>query len=257
MRPKKGGAVSMLKIGGVKLGEVPRVVLAVDGESPAAAQAAEEGVDILEARVDLFSGSLTSASVVDEVKVLKRHEMPLIGTIRAQRERGKAKLSDAQRAALYQHISPLVDAIDVDVSDGILKPVVAWARRNKNTVILSHHDFHGTPSEATLERVVRNAAALGADVIKVATLAKDERDVVRLLQFTAAHRRKNLVTITMGNIGSVSRLLFPLVGSLMTYTNVSPSDGQIPVKRLIEDLRFYCPRYNEALISRLGLSEDA
>ena len=253
MLPKKGGAVSMLKIGGVKLGDVPRVVLAVDGESPAAAQAAEEGVDILEVRVDLFSGSLTSASVVDEVKILKRHGMPLIGTIRSQRERGKAKLSGAQRADLYQNISPLVDAIDVDVSDGILKPVVALARRNKNTVILSHHDFHGTPSEATLEQVVRNATALGADVIKVATLAKNERDVVRLLQFTAAHRRKNLVTIAMGNIGSVSRLLFPLVGSLLTYTNVSPSDGQIPAKRLIEDLRFYCPRYHEALISRLGL----
>lgn len=257
MLPKKGGAVSMLKIGGVKFGDVPRVVLAVDGESPTVAQAADEGVDILEARVDLFSGSLTSAGVVGEVKVLKRHELPLIGTIRSQRERGKAKLSDAQRADLYQHISPLVDAVDVDVSAKILEPVVASARRNKNTIILSHHDFHGTPSEAMLEQIVRQATALGADVIKVATLAKDESDVMRLLQFTAAHRQKNLVTIAMGSIGAVSRLLFPLAGSLMTYTHVSPSDGQIPAKRLIEDLRLYYPRYNEALINRLGLLESA
>lgn len=247
----------MLRIGSVKLGNLPRVVLGVDGESPAVSQAAGEGVDILEVRVDLFNGQLTSAGVVDEVKVLKRHEMPLIATIRGQDEGGKARLSDAQRADLYQKISPLVDAIDIDLRAAMLRPVVASARRNKNTIILSHHDFHSTPSVSGLEQIVNKATALGANIVKIATLAKNESDVVRLLQFTVAHRHKNLVTIAMGNIGSVSRLLFPLAGSLMTYTSVSPSDGQIPAKRLIKDLRFYYPRYNEELINRIGLLEFA
>lgn len=247
----------MVKIGDVKLGDLPRVVLGVDGESHAVAQAAGEGIDILEVRIDLFEGQLTSASVVDEVKVLKRHEMPLIGTIRSQDEGGKARCSDAQRADLYQKISPLVDAIDIDLRAAILKPVVASAQRSKNTVILSHHDFHGTPSESELKRIASQATALGADVIKIATLAKKESDVVRLLQFTVAHRQKNLVTIAMGTVGSISRLLFPLAGSLLTYTSVSPSEGQIPAKRLIEDLRFYYPRYNEELINRIGLLEFA
>ena len=248
----------MLKIGDVKLGKLPRVVLGVIGESPVVAQAAGEGVDILEVRVDLFGGQLTQASVVDEVKVLKRHEMPLIGTIRGKGEvRGKVKLSDAERAALYQNISPLVDAIDIDLSATILKSVVAVARRNKNTVILSHHDFDGTPSESRLKQIVGKASKLGADIIKIATLAKNESDVLRLLQFTAAHRPKNLITIAMGNIGTVSRLVFPLAGSLMTYTSVALSDGQIDAKRLIEDLRLYYPRYNEELIIRTRALEFA
>lgn len=248
----------MLKIGDVKLGTLPRVVLGVIGESPVVAQAAGEGVDILEVRVDLFGGQLTQASVVDEVKVLKRHEMPLIGTIRGTGEvRGTVKLSDAERAALYQNISPLVDAIDIDLSAAILKSVVAAARRNKNTVILSHHDFDGTPSESRLKQIVGKASKLGADIIKIATLAKNESDVLRLLQFTAAHRPKNLITIAMGNIGTVSRLVFPLAGSLMTYTSVALSDGQIDAKRLIEDLRLYYPRYNEELIIRTRALEFA
>ncbi len=248
----------MLKIGDVKLGKLPRVVLGVIGESPVVAQAAGEGVDILEVRVDLFEGQLTQASVVDEVKVLKRHEMPLIGTIRGKGEvRGKVKLSDAERADLYQNISPLVDAIDIDLSATILKPVVAAARRNKNTVILSHHNFNGTPSESGLRQIIGKASKLGADIIKIATLAKNESDVLRLLQFTAAHRPKNLVTIAMGNIGTVSRLMFPLAGSLMTYTSVALSDGQIDAKRLIADLRLYYPRYNEALIIRTRALEFA
>jgi 3-dehydroquinate dehydratase-1 len=247
----------MLKIGGVTLGELPRVVLGVDGESPSAAQAASEGVDILEVRVDLFAGQLTPSQIVDAVKALKRHEMPLIGTIRQQGEGGKSRLSDAQRADIYHKISPLVDAIDIDVRAAMLKPVVASARRNRNTVILSHHDFRGTPSTTELARMVGKAAALGADITKIATLAKSERDVVRLLEFTMRHRRQHLVTIAMGHIGSVSRLFFPLVGSLLTYTSVSPSNGQVPAERLIEDLRLYYPRYHEALMNRARVVEFA
>lgn len=245
-----------LKIGDVKLGTLSRVVLGVDGECPAVAEAAQAGVDILEVRVDLLD-TLAPSQVVSEVKVLKRHEMPLIGTIRSQAEGGKANVSDTQREDLYKRISPLVQAIDLDLSSSILKPVIAAARRNKNTVILSHHNFKKTPNDATLTDIVKKAHGLGADIIKIAVRANDEGDVVRLLEFTLAHRGKNLVTISMGSIGSVSRLLFPLAGSVMTYTSVTPSDGQIPPQRLIEDLRLYYPRYNESVIARTKSLEFA
>jgi 3-dehydroquinate dehydratase-1 len=243
----------MIKIGRVQLGRVPRVVLGVDGESPAVAHAVEAGVDVLEFRVDQFSGSLTSSGVAEEAKVLKRHQLPLIGTIRSHQERGRARLSEHQRAALYEALSPVVDAIDIDLRAAIVLRVVASARRNKNVVLLSHHDFHATPPESALKRIVSRATDLGADIIKIATFAKHEEDVMRLLRFTWAHRPKHLVTTAMGPIGTVSRLVFPLVGSLMTYTNVVPSDGQIPATRLIEHLRVYYPRYHEELIARLGV----
>ena len=246
----------MPKIGGVKLGELPRVVLGVDGDSHAVVQAATEGVDILEVRVDLFP-HLDSQHVVEEVKLLKRYELPLIGTVRNQHESGKTNLATAQQEELYGKISPLVDAIDVDMDTAIAKNVVSVARRNQNTIIVSHHDFKGTPSDSELRQILSRATDLGADIVKIATLAKNETDVVRLLQFTSAHRQKNLVAIAMGSTGSLSRLVFPLVGSLMTYTSVTPSDGQIPAKRLIEDLRFYYPRYNEGLINRISLLEFA
>lgn len=248
--------VSVPKIGSVQLGDLPRVVLGVDGNAPVVAQATGEGIDILEVRVDLFS-KLTPTSVVEEVKALRRHGLPLIGTVRSREEGGNAEITDSQRADLYAKISSLVDAIDIDLSAGTLKSVIATARDNRNTLILSHHDFHSTPSERELEKIVGKATSLGADVVKIATLAEDESDVVRLLQFTLKHQDKNLVTIAMGSKGSISRLLFPLAGSLMTYTSVSPADGQIPAKRLLEDLRLYYPRYNEELINRLGLLEYA
>ena len=246
----------MLKIGSVQLGNVPRVILCVDGNLSAVAQAAGEGVDILEIRVDLFR-NLAPASVVTEVRALRRHRLPLIGTVRSELEGGAASITEIQRIELYTKVAPLVDAIDVDLAAKTLTEIIKVVHSNKKVLILSHHDFNGTPAEATLTHIVKKAGTLGADIVKIATMAQNEQDLVRLLQFTLHHRSKNLVTIAMGSKGSFSRLTFPLAGSLMTYTSMSPTDGQIPAKRLIEDLRFYYPAYNEELINRLGLLEYA
>jgi len=49
------------------------------------------------------------------------------------------------------------------------------------------------------------------------------------------------VVIAMGALGSISRLTFPLAGSLLTYTSLSPFDGQIPLDVLVAHLRLYYP----------------
>jgi len=82
-------------------------------------------------------------------------------------------------------------------------------------------------------------------VIKLAAWARTPEDVARLFDLTLRNRRSNLVTIAMGTRGSISRLMFPLAGSLLTYTSVSPSDGQLPLKELVQGLRLWYPRYRE------------
>ncbi len=89
---------------------------------------------------------------------------------------------------------------------------------------------------------MRQASGRGAHIVKIATLAKTAHDVQRLLQVTLAQRGQPLVTIAMGRVGSVSRLAFPLAGSLLTYTSLRPAHGQIPLTRLIADLQFYYPK---------------
>jgi 3-dehydroquinate dehydratase-1 len=239
----------MPHIGGVQLGILPRVVLSVDGESPAVAHAIGEGIDILEARVDFFA-HLSPASVAKTVHALKRHHLPVIGTIRSQAEGGKAQIPEAQRATLYTIIAPFVDALDVDLRAPCVRRVAALARDHHHTLMLSHHDFRRMPPVARLDGIVSQARKLHADVIKIAAVARDERDVLTLLQWTLQHRQHHLVTVAMGATGAISRLLLPLAGSLLTYTSLSPRDGQIPAPQLIADLRRYYPRYDEALAHR-------
>ena len=230
------------RIGRVALGTVPRVVLAVDGDAPALVrQARNAGVDLLEARVDQFN-SLDADAVARQIARLKRSGLPVIGTVRARAEGGAAALSNAQRRGLYERIIPLVDAVDVDLrSPSVVKAVIAAARRHRTTVILSHHDFQTTPSAHALERIVQRARYLGADLIKVATMARGPEDMMRLLELTLTHRASHLVTIAMGPQGSISRVLFPLAGSLLTYTHRKPSHGQLPLPELVRLLRCCAP----------------
>jgi 3-dehydroquinate dehydratase-1 len=239
-----------LKIGHVELGNIPRVVLAVSRDTTGLRDALATGVDILELRVDQLQPA-GSADLVAQVMSLKRYGVPIIGTVRSVREGGASALSSARRATLYAALSPLVDAVDVEVNSApSLASTLRLARENGNLIILSYHHFSKTPALGKLEEVLAAAVSHDADVTKIATQARTPADVIRLFRFTEEHRSRHLVTMAMGAMGSVSRLLLPLAGSLLTYTNVTPSHGQIPVTRLIDDLRFYYPAYDADIVTR-------
>jgi 3-dehydroquinate dehydratase I len=259
MKPSRRQAAgkSSVAIGGLPLGVIPRVVLAISGDGPWLATAADNGVDILEVRVDQLRQHAIGA-VTATVKRVKRYGLPIIGTVRSKSEGGARRLGGSQRASLYDAISPLVDAIDTELSSvAELEGCIARARGRGNTIILSYHNFSATPSIKELETIVERAGDNGADIIKIATQAVDSSDVMKMLRFTESHKHRNLVTITMGAVGSLSRLVFPAAGSLMTYTNLSPANGQIPLDMLVDHLRFYYPAYNQELIGRLQLLEYA
>ena len=246
----------MLKIGNVRLGEVPRVVLGIVGNYSTLSLAAKSGVNIFEARVDQFE-PVDTVFVVNEIKAIRKLDLPIIGTVRSKKEGGKANLSDSRRIALYEKISPLVDAIDIELysSETVKKEIKAMARKNGNVVIFSYHNFGKTPSEGELDRILKEAKSEGADIVKIATFGESDSDITRLFEFTVKNKSKNLATISMGARGSISRLLFLLAGSLMTYSSVEPSNGQIPIDDLVQHLRMYYPRFNEEIISRLELLE--
>jgi 3-dehydroquinate dehydratase-1 len=226
---------------------VPRVVLAVDGDRPAILRRARRaGVDLIEARVDQFRRRDPS-TVAHTIARLRHYGLPVIGTVRSRLEGGATALSEVQRLQLYARLIPLVDAVDVELrAASLARTVIQAARKARVTVLVSYHDFHATPSMNVLTHLMHRARHLGADVIKIATMAQRADDITRLLEFTLAHRRQHVVTIAMGPAGSVSRLMFPLAGSLLTYTHDTPSHGQLPLRELATFLRRYSPAFAAA-----------
>ena len=165
----------------------------------------------------------------------------MLATIRSKAEGGKSGISEKERLRLFQNIMPFVDAVDIELSSKkILNQVVSKAHAHKKKAIISYHNFKNTPEQKRLETIVKNCKKAGGDMVKIATFAREKKDIARLAALTLSH--KNIIVIAMGRLGIVSRIFFPALGSLLTYCPVTgPSaPGQLSLKTtatLLKELR--------------------
>jgi len=220
-------------IGGIVLdGTVPRIV-AAGGEAELEALAAADGADLVELRADLFDDPRpdTVVAALDRLRLAGR---PVILTVRAAREGGNA-MDEERRRALYMAGLPHAQAIDVEIaSTALVGELAPQARALGRTLVLSAHALDDTPPEAELLALVDRAAALGADVTKLATQTRDLDDVRTLLAVTLAARHRGIVTVGMGPMGPLSRVVLAAAGSLFAYAAVGrpTAPGQLPVAEL-------------------------
>lgn len=220
----------------------PRIVLVIT-DIETNPQIKRFKVDVLELRVDLLEKRSVDA-LIKEIKHRRILKIPILLTIRNQREEGASNVfSDQEKWALLEAGLPLVNLVDIELSSPLLKQTVALAHRLKKEVIVSSHNFKAMPDIDQLERTFRQSRAAGADFIKIAAQAKSSDDVWRLIDFTRKHKDENIITMSMGSLGKLSRLITPFAGSQYIYTFIGTpkAPGQIDIKTLAEHLKFYYP----------------
>jgi 3-dehydroquinate dehydratase-1 len=190
---------------------------------------AQRGAGILEMRIDCFEEPLDA--IIDYcAHVRKNLRLPMIGTVRENdRTRGN-------RLRLFEAIAPHVDCIDIEIDADIAPEIITLAR--DKTIMISEHDFESTPDMPGLQRIADTALGMGADIVKIATMATSRADVRRLLRFTE-ESEAHLTTMAMGPIGAVSRFIAPLFGSLFTYGYIDEpvAPGQLPAEELAALIR--------------------
>lgn len=173
-------------------------------------QAGRAPVDALEVRAD----TLPRPPLPEEIAALPR---PVILTVRGLVEGGARPLSDATRLALYEELLPGAAAVDIELrSAKTLGETITAAKATHKTVILSFHDFTGTPSLARLRRLVIRAHDAGADIVKIATQTTTPIEIARLLTLQA-ETSTPLAVMGMGPLGRAARLLFACAGSTLNY----------------------------------------
>src|SRR2546422_464691 len=197
-----------LAIGSVELSDrAPRIV-AAGGEAELEALAAAGGADLVELRADLCEEPRpeTLPSLLARLRAGGR---PVILTARAAAEGGRA-MDEARRRALYAAGLPHAEAIDVEIaSTALAAELVPQARAAGKTVMLSAHALHATPPAAALLELVDRAEALGADLTKLVTHARNLGDLRVLLEVTLAARARGIVTLATGPAGPLSRVVLP------------------------------------------------
>lgn len=200
--------------------------------------------DVIEWRVDYFEGIGDTAAVLDTGRALRAAvgDAPIIFTRRSIKEGGEPiAISDEDVVRLYDAVgaSGLVDFLDFEMSNdaGQVQRVRESARGHGTRVVLSYHNFGYTPGLDFLVQRFLEAERLGGDVAKVAVMPRDRNDVLTLLAATAqaeAKARIPLISMSMGPLGSVTRMIGGVFGSSLTFAvgEGSSAPGQIPIADL-------------------------
>lgn len=167
---------------------------------------------------------------------------PMIFTIRSEREAGqKISLTEDEKVQLLSELckSPAVDSIDFEVSNDPehIKVLRRVSKSHNKKLILSYHNFDFTPDNAAIMQQAIKSESYGADIAKVAVMPEHKDDVLRLLNVTKEmddDLRIPIITMSMGDIGSLSRIVGWAYGSIMTFgLGVQRSaPGQVPIDKL-------------------------
>ena len=121
--------------------------------------------------------------------------------------------------------------IEIEAPVDFLEYVKVYAQVNGAKVIISYHDFNGTPSFDELRQIADVCRRKGADIVKIVTTAHNISDAVRTLdlyklpgwakEFTTNNYSQvkdvKLLAFSMGEAGQFSRYLCLKLGAPYTY----------------------------------------
>ena len=199
--------------------------------------------EMIEWRVDAFEecNSVNALkAVIEEVAPLLKDTL-FVYTYRTKRQGGLGELpedvvADIRLAAAE---TGLVDFIDgeyfmIDHPRKIIKEL----KKFDVHIIASHHDFNDTPGNRIINSILEKMNDSGADVVKLAVMPQTMDDVMNLLietnDFHNRYPKKPLITMSMGKLGSVSRVIGEYVGSCVTFgaKEVASAPGQLEYSEL-------------------------
>ena len=176
----------------------------------------------------------------DLKRLFRSHPGPVIATNRLAAEGGQWSGNEADRRALLEEAL----ALGADFLDLELAADPAWRReltqrRGEAQIILSWHDFSGTPDAARLEATLEKMLAQEADVIKMVTMAQQPEDNLRLLSLIpqAKAAGREIIAFCMGPAGKWSRITAPLLGSFLTFAPFTKKGASAPGQLTVNEVK--------------------
>lgn len=179
--------------------------------------------DLLEWRVDHFTDNPAALEAL-----AGSAGRPFILTVRHPGEGGAGALSPAARRGLYERFLPSAHFVDLELATlPDLPSVAAAARGLAGGLILSYHDFAGTPALGELVNLAGRAADAGAAIFKIAVRVERASQLATLGELLERETRLPLAVMGMGPLGRISRLLAGALGSRLNYGYLG-AEAQVP-----------------------------
>lgn len=243
-----------MEIKNVKIGEgTPKIVVSFVGHNLeevrrelAIALHNKDKFDIIEIRGDSFE-KLSHEEHIECVNMVINEltDVPILYTYRTIQEGGKGGKSAAEYEALLAHVIEEcnIDIIDIEFFkyEDIVDHLVKKAKEKDIAVLLSVHDMEDTPHFEEMMATYQAMIAQGGEILKIAYMPKNGRDVLSVL--SAVHDARQafdvpVVGISMGDTGRITRLAGGVFGSCLMYSYLedAAAEGQVDAYLLKQNL---------------------
>ena len=232
----------------------PKICVLVMGKSKEevlkeAKKAVENSADLIEWRADRLIEREFDEDFHNDILSEMREivgDMPIIYTFRTLLEGGKEIENEKYKDLILSVANEgITDLIDVEIFSFKLKARDISDEIHSFTdlkVIGSYHDFEGTPDTAELVYRLSVIDNCNADILKIATMPHKKKDVMRIMTATIlTYTRPNpkpIISIAMGSMGRVTRLLGEFTGSSITFASIGKESapGQMEINEVREIL---------------------
>lgn len=266
-------ALKPIELGGIRIGDgYPKICVPivagseedvfanvqriVDEAARCEAEYEGERLDIIEFRADYFDMVTNKTVLIETLKKVKEiiGERLLLFTYRSEEEGGNLRHDRAENMIddIYEWVieKEAADIIDIELLQGNYYVVRTASKAHDKgiKVIMSYHNFEETPHDDEIIEKLRNMEVLGADILKIAVMPKNEFDVRRLMElneYAITGKLKGypithpVVTMSMGDIGKVSRISGKKTGSAITFAYVGEESapGQLNLEEMFKELQ--------------------
>jgi 3-dehydroquinate dehydratase type I len=193
--------------------------------------------DILEVRID-------GIRKVDLKKLLAGRKGELIVTNRVKEEGGAFIGAEQERVALLTEAVALgSEYVDLEIRTEealvlkLKKKIEAYHGRTR--LILSYHNLERTPSLKDLRKKIEEGQKAGADIFKIVPLAKQMEDNLKVLSLIPYANKKGMqiIAFCMGEVGKISRIMAPLLGSYLSYASLTKGEESAPGQMTIGEFK--------------------
>lgn len=182
-------------------------------------------LDCAEIRLDLME--LTE----EEVEQLFAAPCTLVAACRP------GKYSDDERIHLLtkavRHGAHYVD-IEFEANPKFINIIKEEAEDKGVKLIVSYHDFQETPSYEEMERIIVQSRVMGADLVKIAVMARSEEDCATIMSLY--HKHKDIIAFGMGQEGMITRVAAPLLGADFTFAALDDAHATAPGQLTLEKM---------------------